>query len=73
MTLTEDEICKYVDKLTNTITSAIAEKVPTKTIKRNSVGLPTEIRELIRQKTPEETLANKRYSFTETNSQWHYY
>ena len=75
MTLTEDEIDKYVDKLTNTITSAIAEKVPTKTIKRNSIGLPTEIRELIRQKTPEETLAkdqntavqDKRYSFTETN------
>ena len=36
--------------MTNTITSAIAEKVPTKTIKRNSIGLPIEIRELIRQK-----------------------
>ena len=34
----------------NTITSAIAEKVPTKSIKRNSIGLQTEIRELIRQK-----------------------
>ena len=50
MTITEDEIDNYVDTLTNTITSAIAEKVPTKTIKRNSTGLPIEIRELIRQK-----------------------
>ena len=46
MTITEDEI----DTLTNTITSAIAEKVPTKSIKRNSIGLPIKIRELIRQK-----------------------
>ena len=30
--------------------SVIAEKVPTKSIKRNSIGLPIEIRELIRQK-----------------------
>ena len=50
MTITEDEIDNYVDTSTNTITSAIAEKVPTKTIKRNSIGLPIEIRELIRQK-----------------------
>ena len=50
MTITEDEIDNYVDTLTNTITSAIAEKVPTKTIKRNSIGLPIEIMELIRQK-----------------------
>ena len=50
MTITEDEIDNYVDTLTNTITSALAEKVPTKTIKRNSIGLPIEIRELIRQK-----------------------
>ena len=50
MTITEDEIENYVDTLTNTITSAIAEKVPTKSIKRNSIGLPIEIRELIRQK-----------------------
>ena len=49
-TITEDEIDNYVDTLTNAITSAIAEKVPTKTIKRNSIGLPIEIRELIRQK-----------------------
>ena len=48
--ITEDEIDNYVDTLTNAITSAIAEKFPTKTIKRNSIGLPTEIRELIRQK-----------------------
>ena len=45
MTITEDEIDNYVDTLTNTITSAIAEKVPTKTIKRNSIGLPIEIRD----------------------------
>ena len=50
MTITEGEIDNYVDTLTNTITSTIAEKVPTKTIKRNSIGLPIEIRELIRQK-----------------------
>ena len=50
MTITEDEIDNYVDTLTNTITSAIGEKVPTKTIKRNSIGLSIEIRELIRQK-----------------------
>ena len=48
--ITEDEIDNYVDTLTNAITSAIAEKVPTKTIKRNSIGLPIEIRELIHQK-----------------------
>ena len=39
MTITEDEIDNYVDKLTNTITSAIAEKVFTKSIERNSIGL----------------------------------
>ena len=50
MTIAEDEIDNYGDTLTNTITSAIAEKVLTKTIKRNSIGLPIEIRELIRQK-----------------------
>ena len=48
MTITGDE--NYVDTLTNTITGVIAEKVPTKSIKRNSIGLPIEIRELIRQK-----------------------
>ena len=48
--VTEDEIDNYVDTLTNTITSVIAEKVPTKSIKLNSMGLPIEIRELIRQK-----------------------
>ena len=48
--VTEDEIDNYVDTLTNTITSVIAEKVPTKSIKGNSMGLPIEIRELIRQK-----------------------
>ena len=45
MTITEDEINNCVDTLTN-----IAEKVPIKSIKRNSIGLPIEIRELIRQK-----------------------
>ena len=43
--ITEDEIDNYVDTLTDAITSAIVEKVPTKTIKRNSIGLPIEIRE----------------------------
>ena len=42
MTITEDEIDNYVDTLSNTITSAIAEKVPTKSI---------EIRELILEET----------------------
>ena len=50
MTITVDEFDYYVDTLTSTITSAIAEKFPTKTIKRNSIGLSIEIRELIRQK-----------------------
>ena len=47
MTITEDDIDNYVDTLTTAITSAIAEKVPIKSI---SIGLPIEIRELIRQK-----------------------
>ena len=57
MTITEDEIDNYVDTLTNTITSAIAEKVPTKTIKRNywfanrNQGTDTS------EETPEGTLA----------------
>ena len=50
MTVTEDEIDNYVGTLTNTITRDIAEKVPTKSIKRNSIGLPIEISELIRQR-----------------------
>ena len=48
MTITKYEIDNYVDTPTNTITSAIAEKVPAKCIKRNSIGLPIEIKELIR-------------------------
>ena len=36
MTITEEKIDNYVDTLTNTITSAIAEKVPTKSIKQIS-------------------------------------
>ena len=59
MTITEDEIDNYVDTLTNTITSAIAEKVPTKTIKRNSIGLPIEIRELTRQKRHQRRLRQR--------------
>ena len=50
MTITKDEIGNYVDTLTHTITSAVAEMFPSKSIKRNSIGLPIEIRELIRQK-----------------------
>ena len=57
--VTEDEIDNYVDTLTNTITSIIAEKVPTKSIKRNSMGLPIEIRELIRQKRHQRRLWQK--------------
>ena len=38
-TTLEFEIDNYVDTMTNTIISAIAEKVPTKSIKRNSIGL----------------------------------
>ena len=55
--VTEDEI--YVDTLTDTITSVIAEKVPTKSIKRNSMGLPIEIRELIRLKRHQRRLWQK--------------
>ena len=43
MTITEDEIDNYADTLTNTITSGIAEKVPTKSIKRNSANLQKRI------------------------------
>ena len=68
MTITEDEIDNYVDTLTNAITSAIAETVSTKTIKRNSIGLPIEIRELIRQKTPEETLAKDQNTAVRDNA-----
>ena len=50
VTITEDEIDNHVATLTNTITIAVAEKVPTKTIKRNYIGLPIEIKERIRQK-----------------------
>ena len=57
--VTEDEIDNYMDTLTNTITSVIAEKVPTKSIKRNSMGLPIEIRELIRQKRHQRRLWQK--------------
>ena len=57
--VTEDEIDNYVDTLTNTITSVIAEKVPTKSIKRNSMGLTIEIRELIRQKRHQRRLWQK--------------
>ena len=57
--VTEDEIDNYVDTLTNTITSVIAKKIPTKSIKRNSMGLPIEIRELIRQKRHQRRLWQK--------------
>ena len=57
--VTEDEIDNYVDTLTNTITSVIAEKVPTKSIKRN-LCLPIEIRELIRQKRHQRRLWKKK-------------
>ena len=56
MTTTEDEIDNYVDRLTNTITSAIAKKVPSKSVKQNSIRLPIDIRELIRQKRHEKRL-----------------
>ena len=49
-TMTKTTLNKMTITETNTITSAIAEKVPTKTIKWNSIGLPIEIRELVRQK-----------------------
>ena len=57
--VTEDEIDNNVDTLTNTISSVIAEKVPIKSIKRNSMGLPIEIRELIRQKRHQRRLWQK--------------
>ena len=46
MTIIKDEIGNYVNTLTSTITSAITENAPTKSIKRNYIGLPIEIREL---------------------------
>ena len=49
----------YIDTLTNTITSAIAEKVPTKSIKQNSIGVPIEIRELLSQKRHQRRLWQK--------------
>ena len=47
---TIQDIDNYVDKLTTTITSTVNDKVPTKSIKGNSVGLPKKIRDLITQK-----------------------
>ena len=54
-TVTEDDIDNYMDILT----SVVAEKVPTKSIKRNSMGLPIEIRELISQKRHQRRLWQK--------------
>ena len=42
---TQNDIDNYIDTLTNTITSTITEKVPTNSIKRNSIGLPIEFGE----------------------------
>ena len=47
---TIQDIDTYVDKLTTTITSTVNDKVPTKSIKGNSIGIPKEIRDLITQK-----------------------
>ena len=56
--VTEDEIDNYVGTLTITITSVIAKKVPTKSIKRNSMGIPIENKGTnTSETTPEATLA----------------
>ena len=55
-TSTEQDIDSYVTKLSETITTLIEEKVPTKKLKGNSIGLPIEIRELILEKRQERRL-----------------
>ena len=58
MIITENEIDNYVDTLTNPITSAIAEKVPTKSIKRNSIRFPNRNQGTdMSKETPEENFA----------------
>ena len=55
-TSTEHDIDAYVGKLTETICSSIEEKVPTKKLKGNSIGLPVEIRGLILEKRQQRRL-----------------
>ena len=43
MTITEDNLGNCVDTFTNTIVSVITDDVPTKSIKRNSIGSPITI------------------------------
>ena len=58
MTITEDEIDNYVDTLTNTINNAIAEKVPTKSMKPELYWCANRNQETdTSEETPEETLA----------------
>jgi len=47
---TPQNIDSYVTTMSETISSLIEEKVPTKILKGNSIGLPIEIRELILKK-----------------------
>jgi predicted RNA-binding protein with RPS1 domain len=49
-TSTIQDIDNYVNTLTETITSTVDDKVKSKTLKPNSVGLPQEIRDLIKEK-----------------------
>ena len=49
-TSTIQDIDNYVHTLTDTITQTIDERVQSKTLKPNSVGLPQAIRDLIKEK-----------------------
>ena len=49
-TSTIQDIDNYVNTLTDTITQTIDERVQSKTLKPNSVGLPQAIRDLIKEK-----------------------
>ena len=49
-TSTIQDIDNYVNTLTGTITQTIDERVQSKTLKPNSVGLPQAIRDLIKEK-----------------------
>ena len=55
-TSTMQDIDNYVNTLTDTITQTIDERVQSKTLKPNSVGLPQAIRDLIK-----ETRRQRRY------------
>ena len=47
---TKKDIDKYINKLTDTITTTLDENVTTKNIKVNQIGLPKLIRDMIKDK-----------------------